>query len=427
MHNLKEDLLQFIWQYKLLKPSPLITRSGKEIAILNPGELNKDSGPDFFNARIRINDIILAGNIEVHIRSSDWMRHNHQDDKSYDNLILHVVYHYDKEVHQNKKNNVEVLEIKDLVSQNLLKDYSTLIDSKQPLACANQLGSINDLKFNVWLQRMFVERLEYKLDWITNAFESFEGNYSQTFYVLLLRNFGFKVNSVPFELLARQLPLTTLLKHSDNLIQLESLLFGMGGLLDEQFSDDYILKLQNEFEYLKNKYRLTPLKKELFKFSKLRPANFATLRLAQLARLIHVHPEMFQAPHLFNSFEKIEACFSMEPEGYWKNHYMPDGKAVDKALKFGHDSVSNIIINTFAPFFFFYYKKTGLSELTNTPFELMERCSFEKNAKTGIFSAKKNLFKNASDSQALIHLLDNYCTKRKCLKCGVAAAILKSP
>jgi hypothetical protein len=355
------------------------------------------------------------------------MKHNHQHDKNYDNLILHVVYEDDKEVHQNKNHNVEILEIKYLVPQRLLNNYSSMMGSKQTLACGNQLAHVNDLKFTSWLQRMFVERLEHKLEWINDVFESFEGNYGQTFYILLMRNFGFKVNSVPFELLARQLPLTTLLKHSDNLVQLESLLFGMGGLLEEQFTDPYILKLQNEFEYLRNKYRLTPLRKELFKFSKLRPANFATVRLAQLARLIHLHPEMFQGPHYFNTFEKIEVCLKMQPEGYWKNHYMPDGKKVNKALNFGYESVSNIIINTFAPFFFFYWKKTGLGEFENVPFELMERCGFEKNVKTNVFSARKEMYKNAGDSQALIHLLDNYCTKRKCLNCGIAAAILKSP
>lgn len=424
MHNFKEDLLQFIWQHKLLKPLPLITQSGKEIQVLKPGDLNKDSGPDFFNARIKINDIILAGNIEVHIKTGDWLLHNHQQDKTYDNLILHVVYQDNKELKQNIDNNVEVLEIKNLIPDGIIDAYGSLLTSKKTLACDAQLAGVENIKFSAWLQRMLIERLEYKVKWIEELFESYEGNYSQVFYSVLLRNFGFKVNAAPFELLARQLPLNILLKHSDSLLQLESLLLGTAGFLEEQYTDKYILSLQNEFEYLKNKYKITPLKKELFKFSKLRPANFPTLRLSQMALLFHTHPNLFQSPQSFDSYEKIVACFKLTPQGYWKNHYHLDGNKTDHDLVMGKDSIINIMINTFAPFFFFYSKKTGLSQFESIPFSLLEKCGFEKNAKTKLYSPKKEILKNAGDSQALINLHDNYCTRRKCLNCGIAAAIL---
>lgn len=425
MHNFKEDLLQFIWQHKLLKPLPLISQSGKEIQILKPGELNKDSGPDFFNARIKINDLILAGNIEVHINTGDWLLHNHQQDNTYDNLILHVVYNHNKELQQNKDNNVEVLEIKSLIPENLIESYSHLISSRKTLACDAQLAGVNDLKFSAWMDRMYIERLEHKVKWIGELFENLEGNYSETFYNVLTRNFGFKVNAAPFELLAKQLPLTVLLKHSDNLLQIESLLFGMSGFLEEQYSEKYILKLQNEFEYLRTKYKLVPLKKELFKFSRLRPANFPTLRLSQLAKLLHSNTALFHSPQQFDSYHKIEESFNIASEGYWKNHYHFEGNQTENDLSMGKDSVSNIVINTFAPFFFFYFKKTGLPRFEQLPMELLEKCEFEKNTKTKLYMAKKHVLKNASNSQALINLHDNYCTQRKCLNCGIAAAILK--
>lgn len=427
MRNLKEELLQFIWQHKLLKPLPLVTVSGKEITLLKPGELNSDSGPDFFNAQILIDGIKLAGNIEVHIKTSDWLKHNHQHDKNYDNLILHVVYHHDSELKQNSNNNVEVLELKNLLDEKLSEKYDTLMENKHTLACRNQLQHVNDLKFTSWLQRMYAERLERKTKTLEELFEAFESNYSQTFYTLLLRNFGFKVNAIPFEMLAKKLPLTILLKHSDNILQLEALLLGVSGLLDDQFSDKYVRSLQNEFEYLKNKYQLVPLQKEIFKFSKLRPANFATLRLAQFAKLVHSHPNLFSGPQYFDSFEKIDACFQFDLEGYWKNHYNLNGTQTEKKLSFGADSIHNVIINTFSVFFFFYYKQTSVPQFENTAFILLEACPFEMNTKTKHFLSKKEFLKSAVESQGLINLLDNYCTQRKCLSCAVAADILKSP
>jgi len=426
MPDFKEDLLQYIWQHKLLNPAPLISNNGKQIFILSPGELNKDSGPDFFNSKIKIEDLILVGNIEVHIKTSDWLKHNHQNDKNYNNIILHVVYENDILLSQNKNNNVEVLEIKNLIPQNLIAQYHNIITTKQTLACANQLQDVSDVKFTLWIDRMFTERLEYKTKNIEQLFENYKGDYLQTFYTVLLRNFGFKVNALPFELLAKQLPIKILLKHANNLLQLEALLLGSSGLLEQQLSHKYIIQLQNEFEFLKNKYQIVPLQKELFKFSRLRPANFATLRLAQFAKLIFTCPELFNAPHTFNSYDKILNALSIKMEDYWKNHYHVKGNEVEKEIQLGESSISNIITNTFANFFFFYFKKTAITEFESIPHQLLEKCAFENNVKTKLYLKKKALLKNAADSQALINLHDNYCSKRKCLSCGIASAILKS-
>jgi len=425
MLKLNEDLLQFLWQYKLLKPLPLITTSGKEIFILKNGELNKDSGPDFFNAQIKVEEVILVGNIEIHLKTSDWLKHKHQQDKNYDNIILHVVYEHDIDLAQNQINNVEVLQLKDLIAESTIAIYESLVNSKTKIACAGQLATINDLKFISWLQRMTIERLEIKVKAIENYYSLVNGDYTQTFYFMLLRNFGFKVNSLPFELLAKNLPITTLLKHSDNLLQLEALLLGTSGLLEDQFEDKYILQLQNEFDYLKNKYRIIPLNKEIFKFSKLRPANFPTIRLAQFARLINSKPGLFIAPYDFSNYEEIVLALKINLDGYWKNHYNMDGNMTLKDLTLGITSIENLIINTFAPFYFFYSKRTGKEEMGDLAIELLNKCDFEQNTKTKLFLDKRPVLKTAADSQATINLFDNYCAKKACLKCGVAASLLK--
>lgn len=426
MHKFNEELLQFIWQYKLLKPLPLITQSGSEIFVTYPGELNKNAGPDFSNARIRINNVTLTGNVEVHIKTSDWLKHNHQHNKSYDTIILHVVYEHDLNLLQNETNNVEVLELKSLIDAATFKTYEQLCEDGYKLPCASQLPLVNDFKFTSWLERMTIERLEIKVKRIEEIFKATNSDYAQTFYALLLRNFGFYVNAVPFELLARHLPLNLLLKHSDNLLQLEALLLGTSGLLDDQFEDKYIQNLQNEFAYLKTKYRLTSLKKELFKFSRLRPANFPTVRLAQFAGLVHSNPKLFSNPHDHYNFAELKTALNITASGYWASHYKPDGSTQSKELTFGMASIENLVINTFAPFFFFYSKKSAKSHYSDAALALLNACAFEANTKTKLFSAKKEQLKDAACSQGIINLYDNYCIKKQCLTCGIALSLLKS-
>jgi hypothetical protein len=425
MHKFSEELLQFIWQHRLLKPLPLITHAGNAIAVLHTGDLNVNAGPDFSNAKIRINDLVLNGNVEVHIKTSDWLKHKHQYDKNYDTLILHVVYEHDITLPQNEVNHVEVLELKALIDEATLKAYEQICTADYALPCAKQLKTVNELKFIAWLERMAIERLETKVKRVEQLFSAFNNDYAQTFYSLLLRNFGFNVNSEPFELLAKHLPVTLLLKHADNLMQLEALLLGTSGLLDEQFEDRYMQTLQNEFAYLKTKYHLTALKKELFKFSRLRPANFPTVRLAQLAMLVHSNAGLFHNPHQYASYTELKKALHITPQGYWANHYRPDGKASDKALSFGNASIEILIINTFAPFFFFYSKKLAKPEFSEAAIALLNACAFESNVKTKLFAAKKEVLKDAANSQGLIHLHDNYCRKKQCLKCGIAASLLK--
>lgn len=426
MLKFREDLLQFIWQHRLLKPSALFTTKGEEVHILKAGELNRNSGPDFFNARIKLNGVDLIGNIEIHVKTSDWLKHGHQRDKTYDNLILHVVYEHDVELDQNREHSVEVLEIKDHIENEVLKKYEGLLDSGHKLPCSSMLKSVDDFKLIGWMERMAIERLEYKTRRLEDLFITYSSDYVSVFYTCLLRNFGFQVNAVPFEMLARQLPYQLLLKHSDNLLQVEALLLGTAGFLEDQFEDKYILQLQNEFEYLKHKYGLINLRKEIFKFSRLRPANFPDRRLSQFALLIHTHPLFLSSPYLFTEHNQLLKVMTLRPEGYWKNHYRLNGKANSSDLHFGKNSMENIIINSISPFLFFYGRKNSKPDLSSAAIGLLSDCSLEENVKTRLFLVKKNVLRTAADSQGVINLYDNYCTKKNCLNCGIASSLLKS-
>lgn len=425
MPDFKEDLLQFVWQNKLLKAAPLVTVSGQNISVIKTGNLNPDAGPDFFNACIQIDGLELIGNIEIHLKTSDWLKHGHQFNKAYDRLILHVVYQHDIDLPQNLENNVEVLELKSLIDSNTIENYRRLTLATNKLPCTGQLKHVSDFKFVAWLERMAIERLEEKVARFENLFKQSNGDFAQVFYVTLLRNFGFKVNAIPFELLARQLPFRILLKHADNSLQIESLLFGMSGLLDDQFKDKYIQTLQNEFEFWKTKYGLKPLQKEIFKFSKLRPANFPTVRLAQFAALIQTNSSAISSPHKFNEYENLVKILSLTPGSYWQNRFVPDGEVKGKKLAMGKASAEIVIINTFAPFFYFYGKKTDQPVFMDKALELFSKCNFEVNTKTRLFDEKKENLKSAAASQAIINLVEHYCGKKQCLKCGIATAILK--
>jgi hypothetical protein len=419
-----ESLLHFIWNYKLLKPVELLSVNGSKIRILHPGELNKDSGPDFFNARLEVDGVTLAGNIEIHVNSSDWLRHDHQNDPSYNNLVLHVVYKHDKLIEQNREHNVEVLELKDYVDPSILVKYESLVSSDYTLACSGQISTVDGLKLRSWLQRMLIERLENKVQVIRNIFEVCGNDHAQTFYLLLARNFGFKVNSEPFELLAKHLPLHILMKHASSLFQLEALLYGCAGFLNEQYEHKYPQQLQNEFEFLKTKYKLKEIDPNLWKFLRLRPANFPTVRIWQFAMLMHKCPDLFSKPETFCSVKELSEAVSYDHEGYWKDHYRFDSPPISTLGGLGKGSIENIVINTLAPFLFFFGKQTGRDQLLESALELFDSVPFENNLKTRVFLDAGLILKTASDSQGLINLFDNYCKTRSCLKCSVASNLL---
>ena len=427
MLKISEELLQFIWQHRLIKPGPLLSSRGNQITVIHQGILNRDSGPDFFNGQIEVQGLKLSGNIELHLKTSDWNKHRHQHDPAYDKIILHVVLHHDVDLAQNTDNGVEIVELASYIPREVLEVYQGLVSNKNNLPCGSSLENVSDLTFISWTERMSAERLQQKTDKIEQLLLLCHGDYTQLMYFLLLSNFGFKVNALPFEMLARLLPAQLLLRHSNNLPQLEALLLGCAGMLDEQLENSYLRSLQNEFVFLQKKYGLHPMKKELFKFSKMRPANFPALRLAQFAALIHKEPTILTAPLSFVSTEQIIKIIVAEPGSYWKNHYQTSGSVSGRELCLGRSSAEIIIINTFVPFYFYYGHKFAKEEYRKLALDLLEECRAEDNKKTRLFAAKKGKLKSATSSQGLIHLYDSYCEQKRCLECGIGVAILREP
>jgi hypothetical protein len=273
---------------------------------------------------------------------------------------------------------------------------------------------------------MAIERLEVKVERVKALNESFRGDFTQTFYTLLMRSFGFSTNALPFELLAKQLPIHLLLKHADQVLQLEALLLGSAGFLETQYSDAYVRKLQNEFSFLARKYGLVPLKNEIFKTSRMRPSNFPVLRLAQIAQLIHKTGGFILAPQLHANYKEAMQALQLKLEGYWQKHYALDGKETEKESNLGAQSREVLIINALAPFLFYYGQKLAKPEYKQKALELLQACSPENNIKARHFQAKSHAIENASQSQGLLHLFDNYCSKKACLQCGIGRALLKS-
>ncbi len=421
---MREELLHFIWNYKLLKTRQLKSVNGADIKIFHSGELNNDAGPDFFNAKIEVDGITLVGNIEIHVNSSDWLKHGHENDKAYDNLILHVVYKCDKVIPQNTKHNVETVELKNYIDAGILKKYNSLISSSSALPCSKQIKIAEAIKIHSWLQRMLAERLESKTDYVKHVFLASQNDFSQTLYLMLARNFGFKVNAEPFELLAKHVPLQVALKHSSNLFQLEALYFGCAGFLNKSYKNKYLQQLQNEYEFLKNKYKLIELDVSLWKFLRLRPANFPTVRLWQFAMMIHKCSELFRNPEQFNSVETLHKAISHPNEGYFSKHYKLDGPEVRAIKGLGKNSLENIMINTMAPFLFFYGKQTANNGFIEAAFECYAELPFEDNVKTRHFTKAGLKFKTAAESQGIIQLFDNYCKNTRCLECGIASNLL---
>lgn len=423
---MNEALLHTIWKYRLLLQQEFTGTHGENIQVVAVGEHNHDSGPDFFNAKISINGILLAGNVEIHIKTSDWLRHDHQHDKAYNNLVLHVVYEHDTELQQNKEFNVSVLELKPLVKESLMTTYRELELSSGVIPCGKAIASVPAILWASWLDRLAVARLERKASYVAHVFEYSGNDLEETLYILLCRNFGFKINHEAFELLAKSLPYNILKRYADNILRLEALLFGVAGLLDEPFEDSYPRLLQNEFELLRHKHRLIPLRKEIWKFSKTRPVNFPTLRLSQLAHLFFKSQSLYHLLEDYPQTKALQTFFQVETHGYWETHFKFDVHSQRAARPLGKVAFHSIVINTVVPFLFFSYTRSGQDSLRDYAMELLSALDAEANKKTNLFTDLGRKASNALESQAQTELYDVLCSKKACFRCNVAEFLLKA-
>ena len=419
---MKEDFLHYIWKYKLFELDKLETDTNLPVIINNVGTHNFDSGPDFFNARIKIGDIEWAGNIEIHINSSDWYKHKHQFDPAYNNVILHVVYNIDSKVYNSKNNEIPQLKIK--VDNRLINNYNKLLASEKWIPCQDEIKNVDSIYKYSFLNKLLIERLEHKVEFIEDTLKFYNYSWNDCFYVVLMRNFGFKTNSDPFTLLANSLPLNCLIKHKNDLLRLEALLFGQAGFLNDDFSEVHPIELQKEYTYLKRKYKLSTLDKSVWKFSKMRPPNFPTIRIAQMASLIQQSSFLFSKILEITSIYELRNLFKARVSNYWLTHYNFEKKSkkIDKTM--GESSIDAIIINTIVPILFLYGKRMNKPEISDKSFYFLQELAPEKN---NIITKWKELGlnpENAFMSQALIQLKNEYCTHKRCLNCAIGNKVI---
>ncbi|WP_430935083.1 DUF2851 family protein [Saccharicrinis sp. 156] len=417
-----EEFLHYLWQYKMYNNIPLKTQCGLNIEVINTGEPNANAGPDFFNAKIKIGETLWAGNVEVHTYASDWTEHNHQKDKAYDNVILHVVEYDDVKIARTNGQDIPVLKIS--YPPSLFSEYLQLKNSQHWLGCADKLKEVNSFEISLWLQRILVERLEHKIIDIQRILKKTTQNWDETFYRLLFRSFGFGVNGDPFELLAQSLPLNILLKYSDCRQLVEALLFGQAGFLVEAKEDGYINNLVRDYEFLKNKHNLHPIENHLWKFLRLRPSNFPTIRLAQLSSLLIKLKGVFGLLINEPDIKVVEEIMEVGVSEYWQHHYTIQKKSAKRNKNLGANSKNLIIINTIVPYLFAYGKMGGDDGYVQKALDWLSMIKPEKNALLEKWEEQEILANNAGDSQALIYLSNNYCKLKKCLRCRIGHKVL---
>jgi hypothetical protein len=420
---MNEEFLHYLWKYRLLD-SNLVTVSREPVTILHPGEHNTDGGPDFFNARLKINGTTWAGNVEIHLKSSGWYKHGHQNDPAYDNVILHIVYENDVEVTRRSKEKMPTLIIKDHFPEYIYQRYRDFLENLNWVPCQAVIGQIDPFTIVQWIPGLVVEKIEEKIVLLKKSLEASKFDWEETFYRNLARSFGFRINAHPFELLAQSLPLKLLQKHNDNLLQIEALLFGQAGMLEKDFSEEYPRLLQQEYRFLKEKYSLKGISVGTWKFLRLRPSNFPTLRIAQFASLIHSAKDLFLAVLESTGPQEMIDLLTVSASCYWDNHFMFGKVSVPKPKLLGNASIRLLTINMVAPFLFLYsdvkalptYKEKGLTFLELLPPE--SNTVISGWTEIGVYPT------DALQTQALLHLKANYCDKKRCLDCRIGNQLL---
>ena len=422
---MNEDFLHYIWKYRLFDSKVLSTAIGENIEIIKPGEHNTDGGPDFLNARIKIEDTIWAGNIEIHLNSSDWLKHNHHKDKAYDNIILHVVYNNDNCVLRSNKEPIPVLELKELIPLNIFEKYKDIINSKHWIPCQGLIRRTDSLIVATWIDRLLIERLEQKSEMVSQTLQLLKNNWEHAFYIHIARNFGFKLNSTPFEMLAKATPLQYLSKHKNNLIQLEAMLFGQSGLLGKNIHESYPELLRQEYTVLKQKFELSPISGHLWKFLRLQPSGFPTIRIAQFASLINKSTHLFSKVLEASKIHEVEILFDSECSEYWQTHYVFGKASPKRSKKLGKAAIDNIIVNTIVPFLFIYGIKKKDDKFKERAIRFLEQLDGEKNSIITKWKLLGIPVKTASNTQALLELKNNYCDRKQCLNCGIGNFLLR--
>ncbi len=424
MNLVNEKFLSFLWKYNLYDNNSLFI-DGEKVEIINAGELNNNSGPDFFNSKIKIGNTLWAGNVEIHLKSSDWTKHGHDRDPVYNTVILHIAEEIDAPVYS--ENGQRVPTIKLSYNKNFLDNYLQLMKDELWVPCADRLSEVSEIIIASWITKLGIERLENHSEAFMSNMTSTVNDWEEVLYRLLARSFGFNVNALPFEALAKSLPLKILRKYRNDLFQLEAILFGQSGLLNTDFyGDEYHSKLKIEYDFLQKKHSLKPIELHLWKFMRVRPGNFPTIRIAQFAAFIHFNPAFFSGVLEAVNLQNLINLFSTDVSPYWKNHYTFKNvtRIIDKPL--GDESSKVIIINTIIPYYFVYGKLMDLPQFRDKAVQFLEKLAPEKNSIIDHWKQLGISAGNAFESQALLEQKNKYCDNKRCLDCAIGLKIISS-
>ncbi len=423
---INESFLSFIWQFQYFNKSRLTTTTGEKLSIISPGHLNSDSGPDFSEAIIRIGEVSWHGNVEIHIKSSNWHDHEHQKNPGYDNVILHVVWEEDAEIYRTDKTIIPSLELNDRVDPDLLHKYHSLVENRQNLPCSPEIRKVDQIHISAMLERVLIERFKQKSEYVLELLKVCNNDWEELSYRLLCKTFGFKINQHPMMAMATYLPFKVIKKHSDNLQSIEALLFGTAGFLKGKAIDEYHAALKREYSHLHNKYQLNNgfLSRHQWKFMRTRPGNFPTVRIGQLAGFLLGRQNLFSRIRDIEHIRFIKKQLNTQVDKYWLEHY-DFGKKYSKKNDLGTSSLYGIIINTYVPLLGAYGIYMDDNRYLRKAVELLQHIPPEQNKITTQWQTVIQTNRNAAESQSLIQLYNFYCIKKKCLNCSIGMKILK--
>ncbi|GHV70602.1 hypothetical protein FACS189420_2370 [Bacteroidia bacterium] len=419
-----ETLLHHVWKHKLYESGNFRTTDGTPFEIIDPGIYNTDAGPDFFNAKIKIEGKVWAGNIEIHTASSDWYKHRHEKDRAYNSVVLHVVESLDE------------LEIRDesgrLIPQWIMKiphrvgtNYLFLLNNDSSIPCLGGIHEIPEIYLTDWKSALLTERLERKTNTLLHLLADYQDDWNEVFYITLARNFGFGINNDAFERLAKSLPLKIILKHQNSGIQTEALFLGQAGLLeDENLENEYYLNLRKEYLFLQKKYSLKSLDTHIFKSLRIRPNNFPHIKIIQLAGIIQKKQGLFSKMLEISEKEKFNELFTSETGEYWLTHYHFEKTSAKRMKKLGLSAIQLLTINVVVPLLFAYGRKKNSEIYIERALHLLESVPPESNHIITLFSRAGVPIQNAGDTQALIQLKREYCEQKKCIYCRIGHKLL---
>ena len=428
-----EALLHYVWKHKLWPLKPLATTSGEPVEVIDTGLHNRNAGPDFFNAKVKIGDTLWVGNVEIHDRATDWNAHGHQHDAAYDNVVLHVCGEVNGTATTASGRTLPQLQLD--VPPSVLQNYRQLLHADRYPPCYQLIPSLSPLTIHSWLSALQTERLEQKTEAIKRRVAQCNGSWEQAYFTTLARNFGFGINGDAFEQWARSVPLSAVGHHRDDLFQIEAIFMGQAGLTDLENlpkrhreraeNDDYFIRLRNEYHFLQRKFSLQPIDPKLWRFLRLRPQNFPHIRLAQLARLYHQKTASLSQIVDCATVEDLEKALATRVSPYWQTHYLFGADSPMSEKRLSASSRRLMIINTVIPILFAYGRHRHDEKLCDRAFDLLEELGAEQNHITRMWSECGLSVRSAADTQALIQLKNEYCDRKDCLRCRIGYEYLK--